>query len=304
MTGFNNSAKSDLTDKPSPNLTALNSALNKTMRISIVCYASNEPQIKKTLASLLMACVLPLRKQMLRSIEIFLVDNGPSHSERAKIEALLRFGKEIAVDGVMLSVMGNGSNIGFGGGHNLTFSSAVSDYHLVLNPDVEMAPDALLAALEFMGVNPDCGIVAPAIFDRDGNREYLCKRYPSVFDLLIRGFAPRWMRHLYQARLAKYEMRDLIGDDVVWEPPIISGCFMLLRSSVVQQLKGFDPVYFLYFEDFDLSLRAAKVCKIAYVPTVKIVHYGGYAARKGFRHINLFIRSAITFFNKHGWKWI
>ena len=285
-------------------LAAVSPALNNAMRISIVCYAGKEAQLKKTLASLLMACVLPLRKQLLRAVEVILIDNGPSHAERVKIDALLRFGNELAVDGVTLSMLGDGSNLGYGAGHNLAFAAEASDFHLVLNPDVELAPDALFAALQFMAANPNCGIVAPAIYDRGGDRQYLCKRYPTVFDLLIRGFAPRWVHRLFQTRLANYEMRDLTGEAVVWDPPIISGCFMLLRSSVLQKLKGFDPSYFLYFEDFDLSLRAAEVCKIAYVPSVQIIHYGGYAARKGFRHICLFIRSAITFFNVHGWKWI
>jgi len=273
------------------------------MRISIVCYASNEVQLEKTLKSVLTACVLPLRIQLLKSIEIVLVDNGPFRTERAKIEALLRFGEGLAVDGVVLYILGDGSNLGYGAGHNLTISSSDSDFHLVLNPDVEMASDALLLALQFMKANPDCGIVAPAIFDRDGRREYLCKRYPSVLDLLIRGFGPGWLRSLYSRRLSEYEMRDVIGGDIVWNPPIVSGCFMLLRSSVLKKIEGFDLAYFLYFEDFDLSLRAAAICKSAYVPSVKIVHYGGYAARKGGLHIFMFIRSAITFFNRHGWKW-
>lgn len=286
-----------------PYLAVIDPALAKLMRISIVCYASKEVQLKKTLASLLMACVMPLSKQQLKSIEIILVDNGPAGEEREKLQSILRFGKDLAVDGVVLSMMGDGSNLGFGAGHNLTFATDASDFHLVLNPDVEMAPDALVSALEFMADNPDCGIIAPAIFDRNGDREYLCKRFPTVFDLLIRGFAPRWIRRLYQSRLNKYEMRDLIGGEVVWGPPIVSGCFMFLRSSVLQKLKGFDSAYFLYFEDFDLSLRAANVCKIAYVPAVQIVHYGGHASRKGLNHIRMFIRSAITFFNRHGWKW-
>lgn len=278
-------------------------APNTTMRVSIVCYASNEERLKKTLMSLLAACISPLSERWIKSVEIMLIDNGPSSIEREKLEAMVIFGKDMAVEGISFFILNDGSNLGFGAGHNLTFSSDGSDYHLILNPDVEMSPNALLTALKFMAVNNDCGLVVPAIFDRNGNREYLCKRYPTVFDLLIRGFAPRWIRNLYRTRLDKYEMRDVIGDEVLWKPPIVSGCFMFARSSVLKELKGFDSAYFLYFEDFDLSLRAAEVCKIAYVPTVRIIHYGGYAASKGFRHIFMFIRSAITFFNRHGWEW-
>ncbi|WES91767.1 glycosyltransferase [Aeromonas hydrophila] len=87
------------------------------------------------------------------------------------------------------------------------------------------------------------------------------------------------------------------------DPPIVSGCFMLFRTDVLQLLGGFDPRFFLYFEDFDISLRAGKISRIAYVPQVKVVHHGGHASRKGWRHIWMFGRSMVTFFNIHGWRW-
>jgi len=46
-----------------------------------------------------------------------------------------------------------------------------------------------------------------------------------------------------------------------------------------------------------------RVTTTAYVPTVRIIHYGGGAARKGWRHIDSFVRSGMRFYRKHGWKW-
>ena len=66
----------------------------------------------------------------------------------------------------------------------------------------------------------------------------------------------------------------------------------------------FDRRFFLYFEDYDLSLRSAEITRIAYVPAVKVVHHGGHAARKGLRHIGMFVRGAALFFRLHGWKWL
>ncbi len=50
---------------------------------------------------------------------------------------------------------------------------------------------------------------------------------------------------------------------------------MLCRRKPLQAVKGFDERYFLYFEDFDLSLRLGSRGKLAYVPTMKIIHVGG-----------------------------
>ena len=45
------------------------------------------------------------------------------------------------------------------------------------------------------------------------------------------------------------------------------------------------------------------IAMLAYVPQVKVVHHGGHASRKGWRHIWMFGRSMVTFFNIHGWRW-
>jgi GT2 family glycosyltransferase len=271
------------------------------LRVSIVCYASAESQLRKTVETLLCASQLCLQQGCLGAVDVFLVDNGPTVAERKKLESLMD--AVVKPTSVRLLYCGSGKNIGFGAGHNLTFDSTKSEFHLVLNPDVELAPESLGAALAFMSAHHDCGIVVPAVVNQAGEPEYLCKRYPCVLDLLLRGFAPAWVRSIFKQRLADYEMRDVVTDTVVWQPPLISGCFMLLRSAVLVHLKGFSPQYFLYFEDYDFSLRASEVTRVAYVPTVRVVHYGGYAARKGWRHIVLFIRSAVVFFNHHGWKW-
>jgi GT2 family glycosyltransferase len=177
-----------------------------------------------------------------------------------------------------------------------------SDYHLVLNPDVLLERDALYEALSYMEEHKETGLLTPFSRGAQGDRLYLCKRYPTVLDLFLRGFVPTWLQIGSKARLAHYEMRDLPADRESTGIPIASGCFMFLRNRFLQELNGFDPRFFLYFEDFDLSMRMGKIADIAYVPSVKITHFGGGAAHKGPRHIFWFIRSAAKFFDLHGWK--
>lgn len=276
--------------------------MSVVLRVSIVCHASNKLELRRTLASLLQSCAVAFAGGYLKSVSIALVDNGPEQAERKKIEALIRSFPVALSHAFDFIVLGDGANIGFGKGHNLAFDAGACDFHLVLNPDVELAPDAVSCALQFMRDNEECGALAPAVVNLSGEREYLCKRYPTLLDLFLRGFAPRWLRKKNTRQLAHYEMHDISPNTLYWDPPIISGCFMLLRASVLKKITGFDPTYFLYFEDFDLSLRLAAISRIAYVPAVKIMHAGGNAARKGLRHVWLFSRSAFSFFNRYGWK--
>lgn len=215
-------------------------------------------------------------------------------------------------------IIGGQGNVGYGRGHNLAITNGIGQYHLILNPDVDVAPDALDIALRFMDAHLEVGLLAPRVVGDDGRLQYLCRRYPTVLDLLVRGFLPRSLRAVFAARLACYEMREQI-DQVESEkkngvesqhavsgylsPPLISGCFMLFRADVLKKLGGFDPRYFLYFEDYDLSLRAGEITKIAYHPAVRITHFGGGASRKGWQHIKLFASSAYKFFNRFGWRW-
>jgi len=237
---------------------------------------------------------------------VVLIDNTGT---RASAAAVIRVARDIFRDAdVTMNYLHGHANIGYGAAHNLVMHGGNTHYHLVLNPDVELAPDALPIAFRFLGEHAEIGVLAPASRRVDGTREYVCKRYPTVFDLALRGFAPRALRQLFRKRLEHYEMRDLVdrvaADETISPIPAMSGSFMFVRRKAIEATGGFDPRFFLYFEDFDWSVRLNRVTRTVYVPAVKIVHHGGGAAKKAPHHIGYFVRSAARFFNKHGWKWL
>ncbi|SAK70569.1 glycosyl transferase [Caballeronia hypogeia] len=265
------------------------------LSISIVVYRPDAALLARTVETLV-AAIAQLHDVAGRPC-LYLIDNG-NPGELADLPVP----DDTDIDTVVIAGHGN---VGYGRGHNLAIERARSHYHLILNPDVEINADGLRRALAFLRDSPETGLLAPWIGGDDGRQQYLCRRYPTVLDLFVRGFLPSALRKPFARRLARYEMRDVIGEkDIVWDPPIVSGCFMLFRTDVLTSLKGFDPRYFLYFEDYDLSLRTRRVARIAYVPSVRILHHGGGAARKGSVHIKLFVTSACKFFNRFGWKWL
>ncbi|MFM0078436.1 glycosyltransferase [Paraburkholderia sediminicola] len=268
------------------------------LSVSVVVYRPDLDQFAHTLASLGAACEALCSARRGLPIELYLVDNGGLPDVSVALD-------ELNAHGIACAIITGHGNVGYGRGHNLAIERTVSHYHLVLNPDIDLDREALTKALDFFDAHADAGLLTPWIGDDQGHVQYLCRRYPTLLDLFVRGFLPAGVRKLFAQRLARYEMRDLINErDVVWDPPIVSGCFMLFRASVLKKLAGFDARYFLYFEDYDLSLRAHDVARVVYTPAVRVLHHGGGAARKGSSHIRMFAASAFKFFNRFGWKWL
>jgi GT2 family glycosyltransferase len=266
-----------------------------SLSVSIVTFAPDFARLAETLRTLSAALA-----HAGCDAEVTVVDNGPGTKYRRSLEALLA--EEIGAPVRTRLISGHG-NVGYGMGHNLALRASRAPFHLVLNPDVALEQEAISEALAYMAANPDVAILAPQARNSEGERLYLCKRYPSVLDLLLRGFAPAALRQRFRERLDRYEMRELPADRPKKGIAIVSGSFMFCRRAPIAEIGGFSESFFLYFEDFDLSLRAAARGELAWVPSVRITHHGGYAARKGWPHVRLFARSAITFFNRHGWKW-
>ena len=274
--------------------------MSSTLSISIAAFDPDLAVLRDTVQSLATALAHARGTGRLGAAKVWIVDNGPGDRWTAALRDLAR--NEIAAHAQSDVLAGHG-NVGYGRAHNLAIRASDAEYHLVLNPDVRLDADAVAEAIGFMQAHPDVVMLAPQVRDAAGAPQFPCKRYPSVFDLLLRGFAPQRCRQAFDARLARYEMRDLPRDSPTLGVPIISGSFMFCRRAPLAALGGFSDAFFMYFEDFDLSLRAKKLGEIAFVPAVRIVHLGGGAARKGPRHVAMFARSALTFFNRHGWKW-
>jgi GT2 family glycosyltransferase len=265
---------------------------------SVVAYHSDPVLLRRALASLAVAVERARAAGVLSEAELLVIDNGPGGDRDRVREALAAWP---AAAGHAELLAGHG-NVGYGGANNLALARLHSDVHLVMNPDVELDPGALAAGLRSFAAHPEAVLLAPAVRGDDGAVQYLCKRKPSVAVLFLRGFAPRWVRERFATRLADYEMRDAIAERYLAGVPLASGCFMLVRTAALRRVGGFDPAYFMYFEDYDLSLRIAREGAVAYEPAMRIVHHGGEAARKGLRHVLWFVASARRFFSRHGWK--
>ena len=273
------------------------------LSVSIVLHRSPPDLLRSCLASLASAAAQARDAGSLGSLVVYIIDNasGATYRDEQLTPLLSAFPES---EWCTLQYLPQGENHGFGAGHNTVLTRLESDYHLVLNPDAELAPDALQRALARMAADRGIVLLSPRVTGGDGAQEFLCKSYPSVLVLLLRGFAPGFVRRPFRARLHAYEVRDRCVSGNLEAVELASGCCMLLRSSALQAVAGFDERFFLYFEDFDLSLRLQRQGRLVFDPLVRVTHHGGYAASKGLHHVGLFVRSAVRFFNLHGWRWV
>ncbi len=265
------------------------------LSISIVTWRLDAALFAQVLHHLHVAVRFLAQQSAATSPRISIVDNG--NDAQVIRELLARSG--LAAEAQIISP---GENLGYGKAHNLAIAGSTARYHLIMNPDVLVAEDTLLTAVNFLEAHRDVVAVSPHAVDGEGNTAYLCKRYPALLDLALRGFAPGAIRKRFRERLERYENRALVAQDMPAAVDLISGCFMFCRTEALQKAGGFNPRFFLYFEDFSLSLELKKLGSLMYCPASHIVHYGGYAGKKGLRHIVHFIASARKFYSQYGWK--
>ena len=279
--------------------------LPSSLTVSIVTYRTNAALLERCLAHLSLALGAAREDRVVAQAALALIDNSEDQAIAAEV---VRLGRKYFGDaGIQLQFLHGHTNVGYGVAHNLMLNGTGGDYQLVMNPDVELAPDALANAIRWLDANPDVVAVAPAITRPDGTPDFLCKRYPAVLDLFLRGFTPRAVRRWFAWRLDRYDLRDVIdpaSPSPVLGMPVMSGCCMLVRRKAIDTTGGFDPGFFLYFEDYDWSVRLNKIGATAYLPAFRAVHHGGGASRKGLRHVRWFVRSALRFYRKHGWRFV
>lgn len=229
-------------------------------------------------------------ENVVAELKIYIIDNSPT-----KVLFSYFAGRS------NVAYIHNPSNPGFGGAHNIAIQRAISDgakYHFVVNPDIYFEDDVITSMIDFMQDNPEVGMMMPQILNEDGSIQNLPKLLPSPYSVLMRKFKkPKTAYHNF---INNYELR-FVKKDLVYNAPILSGCFTLLRLEAIKEIGMYDDNYFMYFEDWDLSRRMHQKYKTIYFPKVSVYHGYHSGANRSKKLFKIFIESAITYFNKWGW---
>jgi GT2 family glycosyltransferase len=152
----------------------------------------------------------------------------------------------------------------------------------------------------FLSAHPEIGLIMPRILYPDGAEQRLCKLLPSPIDLVGRRFLGSTGKALFRARSNRYEMKG-IDFTVCREVPVLSGCFMLMRASVLREVGLFDERFFMYLEDVDLCRRIAQKSKTVFYPRVSVTHGYAKGSYRDFKLLYHHVRSAFRYFTKWAW---
>ena len=223
------------------------------------------------------------------NVKLYLVDNSPS--DELKI---------LVIDS-RIEYIHNPANPGFGASHNVAIQKAMEmgvKYHFIVNPDIYFERDVITPMVEYMANDTTIGMMMPQILNEDGTVQNLPKLLPSPFSILWRKI--KKPARAYQKFINEYELRN-VPKDMIYNAPILSGCFTLLNLEALKKVGLYDDAYFMYFEDWDLSRRVHQHYKTIYFPLVSVYHGYESGANKSKKLFKIFVNSAITYFNKWGW---
>lgn len=188
--------------------------------------------------------------------EIIIVDNNSdkgSVSDLEKKHADVRF-------------IFSSENLGFGRANNLGASKAKGKYLFLLNPDTLLINNAALVLYNFMENNPQTGICGGNMYKGDMTPassyydiDFLTLEYKIIFNR---------KRHTgFNHTRAPKAVNVIVGAD------------LFIPTSLFNKFNGFDPDFFLYFEEVELCYRIQKAgYKIISVPEAEVIHLQGGSA--------------------------
>lgn len=205
------------------------------------------------------SCVEALLKQTIADqLEIIVVDN---HSGDDSILTLRnRLGRFPRV-----RIIEARKNLGFGKGYRLGITHASGNYILINNPEKILQRNGLQALIEIIEHDPTIGVVAPKLIHDDGTVRSSARSFPRPLDVIAKR---TFLSKMFPGSVKRYLQLDHVTDqqrDTDW---VVGGC-MLMRKDLFEKLKGFDPRFFLFFEDIDLCRRVWEAGKrVVYCPSV------------------------------------
>lgn len=194
--------------------------------------------------------------------EVIVVDNASTDGSVEHIKTHF--------DGVR--VISSDRNLGFGKANNKGALEARGKYLFFLNSDTLLLNNAIHFFYNYMERNKEVGAVGGILLNEQGQVSFSYNRFPS----------PRTeIKYVLNKLFRRPTIPTLPSQPVSVD--FISGADLFIPKVIFERLNGFDPEFFMYYEETDLQKRMAKIgLTRVIIPDVHIMHLdGGSFLQKG-----------------------
>lgn len=200
-------------------------------------------------------------------------------------------------------------NEGFGKSHNRAIKHVDAKYYFVLNPDTTFENGGKLVERlhEFMENRPEVGMSGPKIVYPDGSLQYSCWRFPTFLQPIFSR--TKWGKKGKGKETAdRFMMKDFDHKKTL---PVdaIMGSAMFVRKNAINEIGGFDDLFWMYFEDIDWCKRMwEEGWPVYYVHDIVLNHFHRRASAQVPGVINALVKNKyarvhfLSWF-KYFWKW-
>lgn len=213
--------------------------------------------------------------------EVIVVDNASTDKSRDMIYEKYPW----------VSFVESDKNLGFGQANNLGFKYSIGRNIFLLNSDTLLIENSIKILSDTLDNDKTIGAVGGILIGKDGQQVHSYGKFPTFWGKLLGK---------------KFVITDVDFKENT-KVDYITGADLMIPRSVWDKTGGFDPEFFLYYEETDLEKRIASLgYHRVLAPSTKIIHLEGESAKiernssgkDNWKNIVMF-RSMLYYMKKH-----
>lgn len=235
-------------------------------------------------------------KTQTASFEVIVVDNASGDGSAERLRQTF---------GDMIQVIESDENLGFGKANNLGAGHASGEYLFLLNPDTLLVNDAIGILQDYLRQHPQTGVAGGNLYAPD---MMPAPSYCLAFDDLRRERRYAGWVHLIGSKVRtklgiREKMKEFNFSDREKQVAYIFGADMMLPKRLFDEVGGFDPAFFMYGEEEELTWRITqRGYRVLSVPQARIIHLEGATTSKKHafseRQFRMRMNGTLTYYQK------
>ncbi len=191
------------------------------------------------------------------------------------------------------------TNAGFASSCNYGAKQTRADFLLFLNPDCLIQAESIVKTLDTIK-DQDVGMVGVWVKNPDGTEQRATRRRLPTLWRAIKTYSKLEKFARFCDCLAGVNLSHQARPKKPLTVEAISGAYIFIKTSVFNEIKGFDESFFMHFEDLDLCKRVIDTgYRIILNPEIEVIHHQGTSSLSN-KHVSEYKKQSLRrYFRKH-----